>query len=116
MKSRTGNYLPWSWFCADRDRPRPVRFPRRGVFQRRGRRYGTMQRTIRLRPYAIAIILMGLVFAALNYFLVYFVRGIFLRRLEEESLNYASIYRLVKSREAYRAINDLLEQRLLTAT
>ncbi len=75
-----------------------------------------MQRTIRLRPYAIAIILMGLVFAALNYFLVYFVRGIFLRRLEEESLNYASIYRLVKSREAYRAINDLLEQRLLTAT
>ena len=51
-----------------------------------------MQRTIRLRPYAIAIILMGLVFAALNYFLVYFVRGIFLRRLEEESLNYASIY------------------------
>jgi len=33
-------------------------------------------------------------------------------------LNYASIYShsLVKSREAYRAINDLLEQRLLTAS
>ena len=73
-----------------------------------------MQRTIRLRPYAIAIILIGLVFSALNYFLVNFVRSMFLRRLEEESLNYASIYShsLVKSREAYRAINDLLEQRL----
>lgn len=77
-----------------------------------------MQRTIRLRPYAIAIILIGLVFSALNYFLVNFVRSMFLRRLEEESLNYASIYShsLVKSREAYRAINDLLEQRLLTAS
>jgi len=76
-----------------------------------------MQRTIRLRPYIMAIVLIALVSAALNHFMVDFVRNLFLRRLEEESLNYASIYThsLTKSREAYNAINDLLEERLLTA-
>jgi len=46
------------------------------------------------------------------------VRTLFLGRLEEESLNYASIYShsLVKSREAYSVINELLEDRLITAT
>lgn len=77
-----------------------------------------MQRTIKIVPYVIAIILIAIIFAALSYFLVNTVRTQFLRRLEEESLNYASIYThsLTKSREAYRAINDLLEERLLTAS
>ena len=62
--------------------------------------------------------MIALVFAAWNCFLGNFVRTLFLRRREEESLNYASIYShsLVKSREAYRAVDDLLEERLLSAT
>ena len=77
-----------------------------------------MKRTIKLRPYVVAIVLIALVFSALNYFLVNYVRTLFLGRLEEESLNYASIYShsLVKSREAYSVINELLEDRLTTAT
>ena len=52
--------------------------------------------------------MIALVFAALNYFLGNFVRTLFLGRREEESLNYASIYShsLVKSREAYRAVEE----------
>lgn len=62
--------------------------------------------------------MIALVFAAWNCFLGNFVRTLFLRRREEESLHYASIYShsLVKSREAYRAVDDLLEKRLLSAT
>jgi diguanylate cyclase (GGDEF)-like protein len=77
-----------------------------------------MKRTIKLQPYVVAIVLIALVFSALNYFLVNYVRTLFLGRLEEESLNYASIYShsLVKSREAYSVINELLEDRLITAT
>ncbi len=52
--------------------------------------------------------MIALVFAAWNCFLGNFVRTLFLRRREEESLNYASIYShsLVKSREAYRAVEE----------
>ena len=62
--------------------------------------------------------MIALVLAAWNYFMGNIVRTLYMRRLEEESLNYASIYShsLVKSREAYRAVDDLLEERLLSAT
>lgn len=77
-----------------------------------------MKRTIKTKPYVIALVLIALVFSALNYFLVGYIRTLLLRRLEEESRSYASVFShsLMKSREAYRAINNLLEARLLAAT
>jgi diguanylate cyclase (GGDEF)-like protein len=77
-----------------------------------------MKRTIRLRPYVIAIVLILLVFAGIDYLLARYIRNLYLSRLEAEYSNYAHVYShsLTKSQSAYLAINDVLERRLRSAT
>ena len=48
-----------------------------------------MKRTIRLRPYVIAIVLILLVFAGIDYLLARYIRNLYLSRLEAEYSNYA---------------------------
>lgn len=77
-----------------------------------------MKKTIRLRPYVIAVLLVTVVFFISEYFLVSSIRNYFLEKMEQEYINYTRVYShsLTKTAEAYGIINETLEKRLLSAS
>lgn len=81
-------------------------------------RRGRGKRYISFSPYIIAIIAVAMVFVTAGFFLVQSIRDYFLNMLETQSINYAILYShsLTKASEAYRTINTVLENRLISAT
>ncbi|NMB02125.1 MAG: phosphodiesterase [Firmicutes bacterium] len=76
-----------------------------------------MKRSISIRPYIAVIMIVVAVFVVSNFLLVRAIRNYFLKSLETEYVNYASIYShgLTKTAEAYRIINDMLERRIISS-
>lgn len=81
-------------------------------------KHGSGRRYISFKPYIIAIIAVSVVFATVGFFLAQSIRSYFLDMLETQSINYAVLYShsLAKASEAYRTINTVLENRLISAT
>lgn len=79
---------------------------------------GKLGRTASFRPYIVPVIAVVLGFFLTDVLLVRAIRGYFFQLLETQSINYAQIYShsLTKSREAYHIINDLLEEKLFSAS
>lgn len=76
-----------------------------------------MKRTLSFRPYVLIVILFVLIFGISNYLIIRSIEKNFLQSIENQYINYASIYSqgLTKTAEAYRIINDMLERRILSA-
>ena len=76
-----------------------------------------MKRTLSFRPYVLIVILFVLIFGISDYLIIRSIEKNFLQSIENQYINYASIYSqgLTKTAEAYRIINDMLERRILSA-
>jgi diguanylate cyclase (GGDEF)-like protein len=77
-----------------------------------------LRRSISVRRYILPVIVIAAGFLLTDILLVRAIRGYFFQLLEKQSLSYAHIYShsLTKSREAYDLLNDLLEDKLYSAS
>lgn len=75
-------------------------------------------RSVSLRTYVIVIVVVAVVFLITDYLLIRAIRGYFFQMLETQSINYAANYShsLTKAAQAYEIINDLMADKILTAS
>lgn len=77
-----------------------------------------VKRSVSFGPYVIPMLMLIAAFIATDFLLVRAIRGYFSNMLQTQSINYARIYThsLTKTKEAYDLINELLEDKLLSAS